>query len=63
MSYIFGGVLCRKVLFADALLSYLKDLAAVLDNVVKTWKNPYIVGIGGVILVLVEVHFPHYQYA
>ena len=35
--------------------SYLKDSAAVLDNIIKTAKNPYVLGIGGVISVLVEV--------
>ena len=34
---------------------YLKNSAAVLDNVIKTMKDPYIVGIGGLISVMVEV--------
>ena len=38
---------------------HLKDSAAVLDNVLKTVKNTYVVGIGGVISVLVEVRYPH----
>ena len=35
--------------------SYLKDSAAVLDNVTKITNNPYVVGIGGVISNLIKV--------
>ena len=35
--------------------TYLKDAAAVLDNVIKTTTNPYLLGIGRVISNLVEV--------
>ena len=35
--------------------SYLKDSAALLDNAIKTNKNPYVVGVGGIISTLVEV--------
>ena len=35
--------------------SYLKESAAVVDHVIKTTKNPYVTGLGGVISVLVEV--------
>ena len=35
--------------------SYLKDSAAALENVINSAKNPYVVGIGGVISTLVKV--------
>lgn len=38
--------------------SYLKDSATVLDHVIKTAKNPYVVGVGGVISIIVEVLRP-----
>ena len=41
--------------------SHIKELAEVLDNVIKTTANPYLLGIGGVISSLVEVN-THIQY-
>ena len=35
--------------------SYLIDSAAVLNHMLKTTTNPYVLGIGGVISILVEV--------
>ena len=35
--------------------AYIKESATVLDNVIKTTTNPYLLGIGGVVSSLVEV--------